>query len=228
MLRPDRGPVLGLILTFGLSGFGVPAVAASEVPSGWLEVTAGPGNAMHNLAPGGSAQWPVDVQVPGERATILQVALHSGSAASGSLRNFLSVEVRACSEPWVQGQCGVGERLLLGRTPLSAAEGLQASLLEPGSADADSAHVVLTVFLADDVPAEVQGSSTQITVGVHGSGDDAGTGLTDGAGPGSLPGKPAGPPSNSLADTGARLGGFALLGLLAVAVGFGLARLRAS
>lgn len=200
MLRPSRRPVLGLVLAGTLAGLGPPANAASEEPTGWVELTAGPGTAMHNPTAGGSAMWPVDVHVRGEPGTELELVLEPEPAASDLLR----------------------------KSPLNAADGLQVSLLEPGSSVSDGAFVLLTAFLAQEVPSEVQGSRTQIAVRVHGSGDDAGTRLADDAGAGSLPGQPAAPPSASLANTGARLGGFAVLGLLAVAVGFGLARLRAA
>lgn len=226
MLRLSRTWLQGLIAS-GLIGLAAPASAASEEPAGWLELTAGPGTAMQSLTPGGSAQWPLNVHVWGEPATKLEVALKTEREASDLLRNYLSVELRACSQPWAQGQCGPGERLLMPRTPLRAAEGLQASLLGPGSSETSGAYLLLTASLAEDVPVEVQGRATQIAVQVRGSGDDAGTGLAEDAGTGSAPGQSAGPPSGSLADTGARLGGFALLGLLAVAVGFGVARLRA-
>ncbi len=226
MLRLRRTWLQGLT-AFGLIGLAAPAAAASEEPAGWLELTAGPGTAMQSLTPGGTATWPVDVHVRGEPATELEVTLASERAASDRLRKFLSVELQACSQPWVQGQCGPGERLLLQRTPLNAAEGLQASLLEPGSSEPIGDYLLLSASLAEDVPVEVQGSATEIAVRVRGSGDDAGAGLTEDAGTGSLPGQSVGPPSGDLADTGARLGGFAVLGLLAVAVGFGFARLRA-
>ncbi|MCU1567194.1 MAG: hypothetical protein JWQ56_2131 [Pseudarthrobacter sp.] len=226
MLLPSRARQMGLVLACGLAAFGAPAFAAPAEPSGWLEVTAGPGTAMQSLTPGGTAMWPVDVHVPGEPATELEVTLETEPAASDLLRKFLSVELRACSQPWVQGQCGSGERLLMKRTSLSAADGLQASLLEPGSSLSGGACVLLSASLAEDVPVEVQGNATQIAVLVRGSGDDAGTGPAEVAGAGSIPGQFAGPPSGSLADTGAKLGGFAVLGLLAVAVGFGVARLR--
>ena len=228
MRRPNRGSVLGLILGCGLSAFGTSAFASSAEPSAWLELDAGPGSAMHSLTPGGSAQWPVNVHVRGEPATNLEVTLRTEPAATDLLGSFLSVELHACSQPWVQGRCGAGERVLMERTALGAAGGLRADLMAPGSLVSEGAYVQLTAFLAEGVPREVQGSRTQIVVLVHGSGDDAGNGLPVDAGTGSLPGQPAGPPSGNLAITGARLGGCAFLGMLAVAVGFGLARLRAA
>ena len=183
---------------------------------------------MHSLTPGASVHWPVDVRVPGEPATVLEVALQVDPGASDLLKRFLSVELRACTQPWVQGQCAAGETVLMQRTALGSADGVRGNLMEPGVAVADGAHVLLTASLAEDVPREVQGSGTQIALLVQGSGDDAGHGFAGDAGSGGIPGQPAGPPSGSLADTGARLGGFALLGLLAVAAGLGLARLRAA
>ena len=226
MRRRSRGPVLAVILACGMGGLAAPASAASAEPSGWLEVTAGPGSAMHSLTPGGSAQWPVDVHVRGEPATILELTLQTQPGASSLLKRFLSVELQACSRPWVQGRCGAGQRVLLERTALAGTGSTRVDLTEPGLS-AGAAYVLLTATLADDVPREVQGSATQIVLLVQGSGDDAGNGFPGSAGTGGPPGQQAGPPPGSLADTGARLGGFALLGLLAVAVGFGLARLRA-
>ncbi|MCP1412218.1 hypothetical protein [Paenarthrobacter sp. A20] len=195
-----------------------PAVAADGEASGWLELDAGPAGQVHRLTPGGSADWAVDVHVRGEPATSLDVGLQSEPASTEVLRDFLSVELKACSQPWEGSSCAEGQRVLLGRTSLDTAGGVQVDLMEPGSAESTNAYVLLTATLAEDVPREVQGSRTQIVVGVHGSGDDTG-------GPG-FPGNPAGPSSGILADTGFRLGGFALLGFGAVAAGFGLARLR--
>ncbi len=215
-----------------------PAVAADGEASGWLELDAGPAGQVHRLAPGGSADWAVDVHVRGEPATSLEVGLQSEPAATEVLRDFLSVELKACSQPWEGSSCAEGQRVLLGRTSLDAAAGLQVDLMEPGSAESTKAHVLLTATLAEDVPREVQGSRTQIVVGVHGAGDDTGgagagggngsggAGSGGNAGSGGFPGNPAGPSSGILADTGFRLGAFALLGAVAVSAGFGLARLR--
>lgn len=216
-----------LILAGVSSGVVSPASAAETNPSGWLELNAGPDSAMQRLTPGESVHWPVDVHVRGEVATSLESALLP-AAAPDLLRGFLSVELRTCSEQWVQDRCGPGQRVLMQRTPLTAAEGLQASLKEPGSSVSSGSYVLLTATLAENAPPEVQGRSTQILVRVDGSGDDPGTGVPDEPGIDGPPGLPAGPQPAWLADTGARLGGFALLGLLAVALGFGLARLRAT
>ncbi|MGF6835017.1 hypothetical protein QF015_003208 [Paenarthrobacter sp. TE4293] len=185
-----------------------PAVAAD----GWLELDAGPAGEVHQLAPGGSADWPMEVEVHGEPATSLEVGLRPEPAATEVLREFLSVELQACSQPWDGHFCAQGQRVVMPRTSLTSAEGMRVDLMDPGSPETTKAHVLLTATLAADVPREVQGSRTRIVVGVHGSGD--------------VPANPAGPPSGVLADTGFRLGGFAVLGFLAVAAGFGLARLR--
>lgn len=223
----NRSLFLVLILAGALSSFAAPAFAAQTDPSGWLELDAGTGSAMQRLTPGESVHWTVDVHVRGEAATSLEMALPP-SSASDLLRGFLSVELRVCSEPWAQDQCGSGERVLLQRTPLTAAEGLRTSLKEPGTSASSGSYMLLTATLAEDAPREVQGRSTQILVRVDASGDDPGAGVPDEAGTGAPPGLPDAPSPASLADTGARLGGFALLGLVAVAVGFGLARLRAA
>ena len=221
MWRRSRGIVPGLLLASALLGLSAPA-SASE-PSGWLELNAGPAGSVHRLTPGGSAHWPVDVVVRGEPATALDVELQPEPGAPDVLRGFLTVELRACAQPWVLDVCESGPRVLVPRTALNAAEGLRADLMEPGNSLSDRAYVLLTATLAEDVPREVQGTRTRILVGVYGSGDDAGTGPS-----GDPDRQPGGTPPGSLADTGARLGGYALLGLLAVAVGVGLSRLRAA
>jgi hypothetical protein len=216
-----------------------PAVAAEGEPSGWLELDAGPAGEVHRLTPGGSADWALDVTVHGEPASSLHVGLQPEPAASEVLRGFLSVELRACSQPWDGGTCPGGQRTLMDPTALTSAEGVRVDLLEPGTLLATHAHVLLTATLAEDAPREVQGSRTQIVVGVHGSGDSAGgpgngggggdgAGSGGNAGSGAFPGNSTGPSSGLLADTGARLGGFAFLGFLAVAAGFGMARLRSA
>ncbi len=226
MLRRSGGPVLGLVFACVLVGLYAPAPAsAASEASGWLELDAG--SSVYRLTPGESTHWPVDVHVRGEPATSLEVTLQAEPAAADLLGKFLSVELRACSRPWVHGQCPAGQTVLVQRTALSSAEGVRTDLMETGTSVSGGAHVLLTASLADEVPLEVQGSRTQILVGVHGSGDDAGNGFGD-AGTGGPPGQLTGPPAGMLADTGARLGGAALLGLLAVAVGYGLARLRAT
>ncbi|MHC6594284.1 hypothetical protein [Arthrobacter sp. C152] len=219
--------VLGLALACGPLCIGSPAHAASDGPAGWLELNAGADGAAYRLTPGGSVHWPVDVLVRGGRATSLEVALEEGPASTELLRSFLAVELRACSEPWVQDVCGAGERVLLDRTALDSSGGVRADLMEPGTAVSDGGYVLLTASLAGDAPREIQGTSTQIVLGFHGAGDDPGSGVSDDAGT-EPPAHSSGPASDRLASTGARLGAFTLLGLLAVAAGFGLARLRAA
>lgn len=194
-----------------------PAAAAEGDAAGWLELDAGPAGEVHQLTPGGSADWAVDVTVHGEPAGSLEVGLVPESAAPEVLREFLSVELRACSQPWDGSSCPGGQRTLMESTALASAEGVRVDLLEPGTSSAAEAHVLLTAILAEDSPREVQGSRSEIVVGVHGSGEDA---------RGGFPANPAGPSSGVLADTGARLGGFALLAVAAVAAGFGLSRLK--
>lgn len=200
----------------------VPAFGADGEPSGWLELAAGPAGQVHQLTPGGRADWAVDILAPGEAAGTLEVWLEPGGSHGAGLREYLSVELHACDQPWVGGTCPGGRRSLLEPTKLDRAEGLRMNLMEPGWADTRGQYVLVTAWLAKDVPQEMRGSRTEIVVGVRGSGDVASAGGASGSGST----QPAGPPSGILADTGARLGGFALLGFLAVAAGFGLARLR--
>lgn len=111
---------------------------------------------------------------------------------------------------------------MLEPTDLNLAEGLRIDLMKDGSTWSNGSYVLVSAALAEDVPAEFQGSRTQIVLGVHGSGDAVGD-----PSPGAVTARPGGPPSSiGLADTGARLGGAAMLGVLAVATGFALARLR--
>ena len=217
-------------------------VTADSDPSGWLELDAGPAGQVHRLTPGGSADWAMDVTVRGEPAASLEVELTSEPGATDVLRDFLSVELRSCAQPWNGGSCPDGHRVLMHRTSLNSAGGVRVDLMDPGNSEPANAHVLLTATLAEDVPREVQGSRTQIIVGFHGSGDGDGNGAGAGggngagggggagsggnAGSGGVPGNPAGPTSGALAETGFRLGGFAFLGVVAVAAGFGLARLR--
>ncbi|MDR6437873.1 hypothetical protein J2790_003022 [Paenarthrobacter nicotinovorans] len=201
-----------------------PAVATDGYPPGWLELDAGPTGQVHRLTPGGSADWVVDVQVRGEPASSLKVGMEPGPADAEALRDFLSVELQGCSEPWTGSSCAQGPRVLMKRTPLNRADGVRVDLMSPGALESTHAHVLVRATLAEDVPPEVRGSRTQMVLGFHGSGGGAGSG--DGAGSGGSPGNPAEPPSDALAHTGFRLGGFALLGSVAVMAGFGLARLR--
>ncbi|TVU59302.1 hypothetical protein FQP90_19600 [Paenarthrobacter nitroguajacolicus] len=200
----------------------VPAFGADGEPSGWLELDAGPAGQVHHLTPGGSADWAIGIRAPGEAAGTLEIWLEPGANDDAGLRKYLSVELRACDQPWSGGMCPGGHRSLLAPTELNRAEGLRMNLMEPGWAVTRGQYVLVTAWLAKDVPQEMRGSRMKIVVGVRGSGDGA---SGDGAS-GSVPAQPTGPPSSILAETGARLGGFALLGFLAVAAGFGLSRLR--
>ncbi|MEV7604044.1 hypothetical protein AB0N65_01215 [Paenarthrobacter sp. NPDC089322] len=200
-----------------------PAHASQEEPSGWLELDAGPAGKVHRLTPGGTADWAIGVRVPGEAAGTLEVELQSGTDAPPLLQEFLSVQLRACDQPWAGSSCMGNERTLMEPTPLAKADGLAVDLMEPGTAWSPGTNLLVTAALADAVPREVQGSRATIVVGVRGSGD--GGASAPAAGPG-LPPSSIASGDNSLADTGARLGGFAVLGVLAVAAGFGLARLR--
>ncbi|WP_426005709.1 hypothetical protein ACPFL9_02800 [Paenarthrobacter sp. NyZ202] len=198
---------------------------AREEPSGWLELDAGPAGKVHRLTPGGTADWAVAVGVRGEPATALELRLEPGA---GILRDYLSVTLRTCGQPWDEGgpagsTCGAGEDTVLESTALREAEGTRLDLLgetsraASGSPLPDTTYVLLTAALAVDAPKDVQGTRTSIVIGVFGSGDDPG---------GAAARKPGQAPSGSLADTGARLGGFLLLGVLAVVGGFAASRWR--
>ncbi|WP_026542320.1 hypothetical protein [Paenarthrobacter nicotinovorans] len=221
MWRLSPAGLLGVLLP-GVLMLGAapaaPAVAPAVATDGWLELDAGPTGQVHRLTPGGSADWVVDVQVRGEPASSLKVGMEPGPADVEALRDFLSVELQGCSEPWTGSSCAQGPRVLMKRTPLNRADGVRVDLMSPGALESTHAHVLVRATLAEDVPPEVRGSRTQIVLGFHGSGD--------GAGSGGSTGNPAEPPSDALAHTGFRLGGFALLGSVAVMAGFGLARLR--
>lgn len=224
MLLPRLGALAGLLALFLVAA--IPA-HAEEGPSGWLELDAGPAGEVHRLTPGGRADWAVDVQARGEGAGLLEVWIQPTETAgpdseSRGLRDFLSVQLRSCEQPWNGTTCASGERSLLEPTDLNLAEGLRIDLMKDGSTWSNGSYVLVSAALAEDVPAEFQGSRTQIVLGVHGSGDAAG-----GPSPGAVTARPGGPPSSiGLADTGARLGGVAMLGVLAVAAGFALARWR--
>lgn len=226
-----RRSVVLLSVLAGACLLGPAPAVADGGPSGWLELDAGPAGQVHRLTPGGSADWEVDVRVRGEPAKSLHLGLQSEPALTGSLRDYLTVGLRSCTLQWDGSTCPGAQRVLMEPAALATAEGVRVDLMDPGSLEAASAHVLVTATLAKDAPRDIQGSRTHIVVGVHGSGDDAdGAGAGDGpggnAGNGTLPGEPTRPPSGVLADTGARLGGFAILALVAVAAGFGLARVR--
>ncbi|WP_347109420.1 hypothetical protein AAHB33_02185 [Paenarthrobacter sp. S56] len=74
--------VLALLLCLPAS---VQAAPAGEQPSGWLELDAGPAGQVHQLAPGGTAEWSVDVLVPAEPATALEVWLEPGTLTPGGI-----------------------------------------------------------------------------------------------------------------------------------------------
>ena len=214
-------------LACGLLCSGGPANAAPDDPVAWLELSAGADGAAYRLEPGGSVHWPVDVQVRGEQARSLEVSVEEGTAATELLRSFLAAELRACSEPWVGNECGAGERVLLERTALNSSGGVRADLMEPGTAVSGGGYVLLSVSLAKDAPREIQGTATEIMLGFRGAGDAPDNGFPNDSGT-EPPARSSVPPSDRLAETGARLGAFTLLGLLAVAAGFGLARFRAA
>jgi hypothetical protein len=224
MLLPRFAALVGLLAVSLLGA--VPAHAQDE-PSGWLELDAGPAGEVHRLTPGGRADWTVGVHVPGETAGSLEVWIQPAETAgsedeSTGLRDFLSVQLRSCEQPWDGTSCASGEQSLLEPTHLALAEGLRIDLMKHGSTWSSGTYVLVTAALAADVPADVQGSRTQLVVGVHGSGDAAGDDTS-----GEATARPDGPSSSvGLADTGARLVGFAMLGVMAVAAGFALARLQ--
>ncbi|MFF1829282.1 hypothetical protein [Paenarthrobacter sp. NPDC058040] len=214
---------------YALPGAAQPTPGSSRdgQPSGWLELDAGPAAQAHQLTPGGTARWAVDVKVRGEPASALEVWLEPGAVENGEqlLREHLSIELQACAQPWTDGTCAGGLQELLDPTPLADAEGARVQLEDPGPGGSTGTYVLLTAALADDAPREVQGTRTRIILGVHGAGDDPGSSSSppNQTGPGHAG---EAPPSGFLANTGAQLGGFALLGVLAVGAGFGLARMR--
>ena len=209
------------------AAYPTPNASLDGQPSGWLELDAGPAGQVHQLTPGGTARWAVDVKVRGEPASALEVWLEPGAVENGEqlLREHLSVEVQACAQPWTGGTCAGGLQELLEPTPLADAEGARMQLQDPGPGGSTGTYVLLTAALADDAPRAVQGTRTRIMLGVHGAGDDLGSSSTppNQTGPGQAG---EAPPSGFLANTGAQLGGFVLLAALAVGAGFGLARLR--
>lgn len=207
-----RAWVTAALLTFGTLALAPPG-NAQELPSGWLELDAGPVGQIHQLEPGGSADWAVDVRIEGEPATALKVELQA--AASNSidvLRNYVTVELRACTQPWADRFCAEEMQVLMPATPLNSASGAQIDLLKSGHIVSDGAYVLLTATLAQDLPQEAQLSQTRIVLGVHGSADET------------APAPSA--PKNGLAHTGIQLGSYAILGFLTIAVGFLLTRSR--
>lgn len=219
MLLPRLGALAGLLALFWL---GADPAHAEEGASGWLELDAGPAGEVHRLTPGGTADWAVDVHARGEGVGLLEVWIQPTETESTGLRDFLSVQLRSCEQPWDGTMCASGERSLLEPTDLNLAEGLRIDLMKDGSTWSNGSYVLVSAALAEDVPAQFQGSRTQILLGVHGSGDAAGD-----PSPGAVTARPGGSPSSvGLADTGARLAGFAVLGVITVAAGFALARLR--
>jgi hypothetical protein len=230
MLLPRVVALAGLPAFFLLGAVfwlaAAPAHAQDE-PSGWLELDAGPAGEVHRLTPGGRADWTVGVHAPGEAAGSLEVWIQPAETAgsedeSTGLRDFLSVQLRSCGQPWEGTSCASGEQTLLEPTDLNLAEDLRIDLMKDGSTWSRGTYVLVTAALAEDAPVEVQGSRTQIVVRVLGSGDAAGDDSS-----GAVTPRSDGPPSSvGLADTGARLGGAAMLGVLAVGTGFALARIR--
>lgn len=225
MLLPKLGALPGLLAVFLLGAF--PA-HAQEGPSGWLELDAGPAGQVHRLTPGGRADWAVDVHARGEAAGSLEVWIQPAETAGPSnggstrFRDFLSVQLRSCDQPWEGTWCAHGEQSLLAPMELKLAEGLRIDLMKDGSTWSNGSYLLVSAVLAEDVPAEFQGSRTQIVVGVHGSGDVAGDDSS-----GAPTARPGGPSSSGgLAGTGTRMAGFAVLGVFAVAAGFALARFR--
>ncbi|MFE4194271.1 hypothetical protein ACFRJ9_00245 [Paenarthrobacter sp. NPDC056912] len=210
-----RGVLLAALTVLSV-GIAPANAAAQDGPAGWLELDAGPAGEVHRLTPGDHADWAVSVDVPGEVATSLAVTLGSepqpvgaaAGSASENLADFLSVGLRACDQPWVGSTCGQGERTLLTPVAVNLVEDQWISMMEPGTSWSAGTYVLVSASLAEDAPREIQGSRMNLWVGVHGSGDEGGGGET------------------GLANSGFRLGGAVVLGVLAVGAGFGLARLR--
>jgi hypothetical protein len=183
-----------------------PASAATDGPD--LILTHGGSNPPAVLAPGSTSRWSIGVTARAVTLHDLRMRLLADGplmelAASDESARVVTVGVRSCTTAWAAAVCRSGENTVIPTTTLSSLGGAT-SLANPDGGIPAGVELLLEVTLSPSAGNSVQGLSTRITARVDAAGE------------------PAGPhdfPGTALADTGFRLGIFALLGLGTVLAG---------
>ncbi|WP_423183038.1 hypothetical protein [Arthrobacter sp. NyZ413] len=201
--------VLGLV-----AAAPVPAAAAADGPD--LILTHGGSNPPAVLVPGSTSRWSIGVTTRAVTLHDLKIRLLADAplgqlAASDDLARLVTVEVLSCATGWAARTCPSGEKTVIPPRPLSSL-GTPTSLANPDGGIPSGVELLLNVTLSPSAGNSAQGLSTRITARVDAMGEPATAQDVRGTG---------------LANTGFRLGIFALLGLGAVLAGTFAARFAA-
>jgi hypothetical protein len=196
-----------------------PAVAAASSGDGPLEVVSGGGTGTHQLVPGATVVWPIEVTV---RVPRLDALLGTLSVAGGLGRSGdVTAEVASCAVDWDGDRCPSGALTVLAPTPLDRLP--QASAALQSAPRPGTTHVQVRIHVASDARIPEDATMTA-TLRVDASGPDApGTGGSGSGGSGS----DATLTITSLANTGAQVSDYGGLAVGAVATGLVLAGLAA-
>ncbi|MHC6223084.1 hypothetical protein [Arthrobacter sp. MMS24-S77] len=193
--------LLGLLIA-------APASAAGDGPD--LILTHGGSNPPAVLAPGSTSTWSIGVTSRAVTLHDLRLRLRAEEplgqlSASDSLARHVTVDVRSCPGAWVAGACPSGENTVISATTLaSLSDTGMVSLANPDGGIPAGVELMLSVTLSPAAGNGVQGLSTRIAARVDALGE---------------PVSARDFPAMGLADTGFRLGIFAVMGLGAVLAG---------
>lgn len=215
MIRGARFRVaatVGLAVLCLVAAAPVSAAAPGDGPD--LILTHGSSNPPVVLAPGSTSRWSIGVTTRAVTLHDLKIRLLADGtlgqlAAPDDLARLVTVEVLSCTTGWVAEACPSGERTVIPATTLSRL-GTPTSLANPDGGIPSGVELLLNVTLSPSAGNSAQGLSTTITARVDAMGE-----------PATAPDLPG----TGLADTGFRLGAFALLGLGAVLAGVLASRL---
>ncbi|MFP3466387.1 hypothetical protein [Leifsonia sp. SIMBA_070] len=190
------------------AGAPVAAARADTAPGGQpapLVVTGG-GGPTHQLVPGATFVWPLEVTTDVDQLDSLLGRLTAAGALGTS--DDITAQVVSCPAAWVDDRCAAGEHEVLPATPLDRLPAERAALQSAPQPRPGITHLEVRIHVASDARLTGDAALTT-TLQVDASGQDA---------PGSHPVDPA-LSSASLADTGWSIGGYGALGLAAIGTG---------
>lgn len=186
-----------------------------------LILDAGNSRTVNLVGPGQSVHWPIGLTTHVTRLDSLALSVRAVGplvqmqSAVGA-PSLVTIGLASCSSPWIAATCPQHQQSLLGDIPLTALDGTLVRLTDPKVLLAQGVYILVSLTLSDSAAETVQGQTVQVIVTA------SATGVLDSSPPRHHPGVLA-RHSGALATTGQQIVGYAVLGLLAVVCGIGLA-----
>lgn len=200
--------VLAAAAVAGLLTAATPTPAPNAM---WL--TTDPAGTVHDLTPGGTTSWNVDVATEAEDLDELVGALAFTGPLAGT--GAVTVEIVGCGAPWNGDVCASGEHEVLSPTASTALPTGWRNLQGPAAPRPGVTHLQIRVTLDHrDIATADRSATATFTARAAGSGPG-----DHGADSG------AAPPDAGLAATGTRLTAYGGLAVGAVGLGIVLAQL---